>query len=609
MKLRFGAMLLMMFFVHIVLGQTQVIDSLNNKLEKALTQSERLATLISLGLEQSELESTLRSGRQNLQKAIDLAEQLGDIPSVILIYESVAEIEEIRENNSVALDTLYSAINIAKVNDLPVEVAYLKTNIADVLTKLNRDNEAVELYHESIEEHTNLKETEGYVFALNNLGVHYLNNEKYLQAIECFNKVIATTKLNDVYYNLGFYLNLGQAYAGLERYDEAYVSLEKAFNYYDEITENNSIHTMLLLGVASIFIEKEQLTAQQSARLNEFGGMVSLFEVIASKIEHTGNIADLIDLNTYKSEYFSKIGEYKQAYIHEQEARKLEEKRFDELQLKTYANLELTYQTNKKEQQIKEQQDHLNRKEIAQKRLYYVLIVLIIVILIAILIIRRIDKDKRIINNQKERLGVILKDKEVLLKEVNHRVKNNLQIVTSMLDKQARKSDNKAVKQVLEEGKRRISTIALVHQRLCQSEQLERVNVKSFVEELSLNIADFYNDKEKNIVLNVQVSDIFLDIDTTVPLGLILNELLVNCYKHAFNNKSEGEIKVSLILDSEDRYLLCVQDNGVGFEDHLERGENSIGLDLIKGLTWQLNGEFYINVLNEGSEFTISFKP
>lgn len=202
---------------------------------------------------------------------------------------------------------------------------------------------------------------------------------------------------------------------------------------------------------------------------------------------------------------------------------------------------------------------------------------------------RRIKLDRDVIQGQKEEIGRSLQEKEVLLREIHHRVKNNLQIVSSLLQSQADLVDDPSVARLFEEGQQRIFSMALIHQNLYQSEQIGDVLMPSYLTELTTNIERSFSSPEK-ISLELRVDDESVDIDTAVPLGLILNELITNAYKYAFPNSGAGLIVVELKRLA-GQLLLRVSDNGVGMPPNHNPGSgDSLGLSLVHGLVRQLGG-------------------
>jgi PAS domain S-box-containing protein len=206
-----------------------------------------------------------------------------------------------------------------------------------------------------------------------------------------------------------------------------------------------------------------------------------------------------------------------------------------------------------------------------------------------------------------EKVKASLKEKEVLLKEIHHRVKNNLGIVSSLLQMQYRRTQDSQATAILLDSRNRIASIALVHEKLYRSDDLANINFAQYIPDLTTHLFDSYNVSSSNIQLNIQVEDVSLDIETAIPCGLIINELVSNALKYAFPIDCTGKIQVSLSQASNHTLMLIIRDNGVGLPAEFEsKKTKTLGMNLIQGLVKQLRGTLEINS-QQGTEFKISF--
>ncbi len=272
--------------------------------------------------------------------------------------------------------------------------------------------------------------------------------------------------------------------------------------------------------------------------------------------------------------------------------------------------VELELAENELARQIAEQEATLERQASAARIRFLLTIlgVVAVVLAVALWAFRRAQADKQIITEKNRQIEESLAEKEVLLREIHHRVKNNLQIISGLLDRQARKSSDKTVKQLVRQGQERIQSMALIHQNLYESEQLSGIDIKTYLRELGTNIqhSQHVDSTEAQIQLELDVADEYLDIDTANPVGLILNELLTNCYKYAFKGKANGEISV-VFNKKADQYELFVRDNGVGFRPDDAKRKRSLGLSLVRGLVRQLDGTIEWLKVEQGTAVAITF--
>lgn len=200
-----------------------------------------------------------------------------------------------------------------------------------------------------------------------------------------------------------------------------------------------------------------------------------------------------------------------------------------------------------------------------------------------------------------------LREKEILLKEIHHRVKNNMQIVSSLMRLQSRHIQNEEAQQCLQESQNRIRTMALLHEKLYQSKDLGQVSFRQYIKDLATEIYRAYGPDRGRILLDIGGEDVRLRLKTAIPCGLIIHELLSNSLKHAFPGKTGGKISITLQSDR-DRITLAVMDNGTGLPPGLDfRKSESLGLQLVMTLVEQLEGEIECH-REKGTKFQITFR-
>lgn len=205
-----------------------------------------------------------------------------------------------------------------------------------------------------------------------------------------------------------------------------------------------------------------------------------------------------------------------------------------------------------------------------------------------------------------EQLQDSLREKEALLKEIHHRVKNNLQVTSSLLRLQSDYIQDSTAREMFAESQNRIRSMALVHEKLYKSSDLSRINFTEYIESLgNLLFRSFGVDLNK-IRLDIVQSSVFLSVETAVPCGLIINELLSNCLKHAFPNR-HGEIKIKVSASESGQVDICVSDNGIGLPNGFDfEKTDTLGLQLVRTLVRQLEGQIEIKS-NGGAIFRITF--
>jgi len=203
-----------------------------------------------------------------------------------------------------------------------------------------------------------------------------------------------------------------------------------------------------------------------------------------------------------------------------------------------------------------------------------------------------------------------LAEKEVLLREIHHRVKNNMQVISSLLNLQAKNIEDERLSKIFQESQSRVRAMALIHEILYQSGHLGRIDLGDYVTKLATSLVRMYGTGPDRINIRIGTEDVNLGIDDTVPCGLVINELLSNSLKYAFQDGRTGEIGIEAMLVTSDRIMLVVYDDGVGFPADLDiRNTETMGMRLVVGLVEsQLGGRVDLD-REDGTRFTITFTP
>ena len=201
-----------------------------------------------------------------------------------------------------------------------------------------------------------------------------------------------------------------------------------------------------------------------------------------------------------------------------------------------------------------------------------------------------------------------IKEKEVLIKEVHHRVKNNMQVISSILNLQSSYIDDETALGILRESQDRIKSMSFVHESLYQSKTLSEVNFSEYIQNIARNLFHSYGRREGGLSLDFDLQEVYLNLDTSIPCGLIINEVVSNSLKYAFHGREKGVIRIGFSKLSDGKLKLIVSDNGIGLPDNFDiENAESLGLQLVTTLVTQVSGELKIDSSN-GTRFTIVFK-
>lgn len=306
----------------------------------------------------------------------------------------------------------------------------------------------------------------------------------------------------------------------------------------------------------------------------------------------------------------SASGDYISAIANLKKYQKAKDSIFNDVKFYQISDLQIKYETAKKDKNIQllTNESELQKVKIKNDKVVKLIagLVLILVLIITALIFRsyknkketnkqlqisksRIEKKNKILQN-------VVKEKEWLLKEVHHRVKNNLQVVMSLLNTQSVYLKEESAVNAIKDSQNRINSMSLIHQRLYQSEGLSCIKMPEYIKELISYLKDSYN---TNYSFIVDVEYIEMHVAQAIPIGLILNEAITNAIKYAFTDEKKGKITISLKHFEGDSFLLEIADNGVGIEGEIDIEKyDSFGMKLMEGLSKDLNGKFSITSSN-----------
>jgi len=448
------------------------------------------------------------------------------------------------------------------------------------------------------------------IIALNLSGI-YINEHKENEAI----KILQTVKTNDPESKCTLYSLFLRVYTQLRQYDQAEVYFNKLKDALNRVDQFSYVNEAVNSSIVAYFFDKKQY---ESARLS------------IRNFEHTPHYdftkAKLVSDQHWMFRIDSAQGNYLSAIKHSALERKMQDSLMTEEKNKNIMRLEVEYETEKKEREIKLKNQNIllltKQSQLQQASLHTAALVrnsiIAGTIMLAMLLAlgynryqikqknnKQLEIQQEVINNKNrslERLigdkDDLLKEKEWLLKEIHHRVKNNLQIVISLLNTQSVYLENSEALEAIRESQHRMHSISLIHQKLYQSENIALIKMDEYICELMQYLWDSFN-AARNIEMVMDIKPVSLDVVQAVPIGLILNEAVTNAIKYAFTSKEEGRITVVLSEYGKEKLVLTISDNGCGLPPDFKIEDcTSLGMCLIKGLSKQLHGEVKISSAN-----------
>ena len=479
------------------------------------------------------------------------------------VLKKKGEYDKAMQKNIYALKLMESIDDKAGICDA-------MTRISWDLTKQNRLNEALNYAEKAIDmaEKNNL--TSEFFYVYNNAGDVAIAMGKNQLSLDYFNKAAAIVEEQ----NLGLTSQVdignsqGNALKKLGRYDEAIRFYTNCLKMAKESNYQNGINT-----VTANLGEINLLKGNYKEALP--------YQLETVRLQETNNdIANLIENYHHVSTIYQKLNNFEYALNYKQKAYDLRDSIGSIESDAKMSELLTKYETEKKEETIAFQE-----AKIAQQKLVQYLGIIVVGLLLGLLIFAFISYRNRSKSNRL--LAQKNAENELLMKEIHHRVKNNLEIVSSLLALQSAQIDDLKTKEAMTEGQNRVNSISIVHQKLYQGTNLGSIEMKDYFLNLSENILDSFG-AENKVTLNLAMDKLDLDIDTAVPLGLIINELLTNTIKYAFPEGDKGTITIKLEKQNDQHLHLVVTDNGIG-KTGITHG-TGFGTQLVSLLTQQLNG-------------------
>jgi two-component sensor histidine kinase len=437
----------------------------------------------------------------------------------------------------------------------------------------------------------------------------YKNAAKYAQLNFNINKALEKIQVNLRQYRKYWQclLGLNLAYYHLMMNDtiKSKSYLNEAITKYVQNYDNKNISDAVgEFDVLQILIRTKQLLGQVS----ETDTLLkrSLFLKDFLDVDYQRNQFKPIGLYKSLAVYYNYKKDYSRAYHYLNLSNELQE----ELNAVNDKRKVWQVESRLKAEEFVDKVTNIESENLKNNRIKNIILLIIIIVLLTVVIVFfNIRKKNFLILKQKEELEKSLNEKELLFREVHHRVKNNLQIVSSLLLREIRKNSNPLFKSLMTDAHARIDSMALVYDNLYQNREISLINMKSYIKELVINSKIINKRDDLDVEFKSDVDKINLNINTAGSLGLIITELIINIYKHAFIERNKGEVIIKLKL-IDNLVKLELIDNGVGFNtiEVNSRNEKSTGLLLINGLVRQLDGKHWFEPKSNGTHFVLEFQ-
>ena len=520
-------------------------------------------------------------------------------------------IEKDLGNFASALSLYHESYEAAKKHGLKNVLANTCINIGVVLKKQNQLSQALNYYTEAKAIYTSDQDFIGLANVENNIGNVYRIQGKFDEALASYKKAIASRIAGKSEKTLSFsYNNISLVFKERKQYDSTLFYLKKSEEFKLKLQENSSLSstylnfadTYLLLGDSDNFMfyfkkaEEFALEFDQSEILQDLYSTRSKFEFQNGNFEaaysfllQVVNHIDTVDVNKQIT-----LGKVLQA--------KFQDKQKEEI----IHQLELSNQElDKQKSLLQKSESRFMWMSISLIIGSVVLVIVLLVLLRNFLALKKGSHHILSINEELKQSRLSSEEKDILIKEIHHRVKNNLQIIKSLIRLQNASISDEKVSEILHDFENRVSSMALVHESLYKSLDLSKVNVNDYYTQLLKDlIAAYAVDVEIEGDFQIDIEN--FGIDTLIPLGLLTNEIISNALKHGFKGLSHGKITVHIVHIGDDLYEMRIGDNGIGMHERFQN-KQSLGVELIETLVEQLDGKM-TRIIENGTHYIITFK-
>ena len=524
------------------------------------------------------------------EELLKIAQKLEDKDRIARAYYLLGCEEQVFERYVLSIKYLQLSYQLYDELKMYKRLIKCSNKIAQVLDAQQDYNSALKYFKKTLElsQKHNFPEYEAYSYvSIGNIENGHLGN--YKSALQNYKKGIALCKklkLDEAYYD-GL-VNLTGLYKNSKEYDKALKTIEIPIEFYHKNNTYGGFGEALALEKkGEILYEKKDYAQAQQITLKS----LQLVENQAQSLELRVESMDLL------RKIYDAQNSIPAAYEIQKKWRVLYDTLTNQNARKTVATLQTQFETVQKETKIKE----LDVKNHAQQTQLIWAISGLTVLLISLIggyyLYRKLNQNKLKVEEQSQQLTI-------LMKELHHRVKNNLAIVSSLLSMQSNRLEDKNAAKAVREGQMRVQAMSLIHQRLYKTDDVSTVNIKEYFTELAESLMQAYGHTPDGFELNIEVENPALDVDLAIPLGLIVNELITNSFKYAYEGIKYPSLTIYFRNDKD--ITLKIQDNGIGIDENLvDQKSNSFGQKLIKGLSKQLKGTYKFEN-NQGTYFELN---
>ncbi|OJJ14976.1 hypothetical protein BKI52_41215 [marine bacterium AO1-C] len=536
------------------------------------------------------------------KKILSISKEINYQRAIANIYNNMGIVYARQGKYDLSMKHYLKALKIHELNNNQLDILRAHNNLGNMHVRLKNPKKALEQYQKALDVSKKLNKNEITATLLGNISRIYISNQQFPQALKELRESLSLAeKVNDYRQVIISFNNIAEVYQKQNKLDSALIYSQKALKAHQK--------HQTWLGMASIYltIAKTYNLLKKPALSGEYyqkalKNALKYKEMpVASDIYHS-----LHKLHASRQQY-------QKAYDYLLKYNRVKDSLFSIEKSKQIEELKAQYELDKKQKQValmakenKIKTLELQQQKSTKQALFLAMGILGILFLLLINRYRIKRKSNQLLAQKNLIIAKALREKEMLLKEVHHRVKNNLQIISSLLNLQGKFNQKQDPTVILKQSQHKIQTMAIIHEKLYQSDSLASIDLKNYLESLIQHFKNGYDLAKQNIAFVTQIDKITLKMDHLVPCGLIINELITNSLKYAFPTQPTGQIHVKATQQAES-CILVVEDNGIGLPPEFTLDNlNSLGLHLVQGLADQLRGSFEL-LKSEGAGFKITF--
>ncbi len=533
------------------------------------------------------------------KNALALYEGLSDQGGMADVYNRTGTVYNLRGEYALALENFLAASKIRRALNQTTELASVIENIGIVYFRQGDYQAALAYFNESLEVYTQQNNLAAASKILVNLGATYNRLKMPKEALDANLKSLAYFEQVNNFTGIGIASNnVGNVYIELKQYQNAIDSYEKSLAAKEKMNDQR--------GMAVSF----KNIAEAYLGLNDLVNARENIERSLRIAEQIGAKEQLKDAYGMLSMIYEKGNNFKAALTYEKKMGQAKDSLFSSEKTEQISRMRAIYETEKAEQEanlakIQAQLD-LNMKEVAlRQRNFFIaaVIVLLVGVLLIIRLYRQVRNANQLLSDKNQIIERTLLERETLLREIHHRVKNNLQIISSLLSLQSKKTNNAQAQGAISESRNRVKSMSLIHEQLYEENTISGVEMKSYIERLVSSLQGAYGLDAERVEIKIDAPSLLLDVDSAIPLGLIINELVSNSMKYAFPENRGGNIAITL-REKENELHLTIADTGVGMKQQPETESQSFGLSLVHSLMRKLKAEMNL-ISNQGTQIAL----